>query len=404
MSEAGDRITDFDGITKRFAEEISQARRELGTVNIAVFGNTGVGKSTLLNAVFGRDLAATGTGDSVTAHIQYHGGAPEPLGIYDTPGFETGGAERQLLDEISHVFADNHRKPLSEQIHVVWFVENSQTHRFVDSQANIVTHLAGFGVPVMMILTRVRRTPSGDTPKATRELAAAITARNLPVTPRGKVFLVNALADPEMGDPSHGLAELLDATFAAIPDSLHEALVAAQRLDLVRKRRAAAKIVNRFSLTSGAAGATPVPVADLVLVTGSLTRMFARISAAYGIPFRKKQLARLAAAVLLTGGASTATSRLVLKASGAQLAKLVGGQTAKLGGRFVPVANVVIAAAAGASAALVAKAAGHAWCRVCEYMLAHPDTEALVNDEVLSLFHRHFRDRGGPPVGELTDS
>jgi len=393
---------DFDGIRQRFTDEIHQARLELGTVNIAVFGNTGVGKSTLLNAVFGQDLAATGTGNSVTAHIQYHGGAPEPLGIYDTPGFETGGSEESLLSEIEHVFADNHRKPLSEQIHVVWFVENSQTHRFVDSQATIVRKLASFGVPVMLILTRVRQTRTGEPASATRDLVTAINQRDLPTSPRGMVFLVNALPDPEFGDPSHGLTQLLNATFAAIPDQLHEALVAAQRLDLVRKRQAAAKIVNRFALTSGAAGATPIPIADLVLVTGSLTRMFARISAAYGIPFKKKQLARLAAAVLVTGGATTATSSMVLRASGKQLAKLAGAQTAKLGGRLIPVANVVVAAAAGTGSALIAKAAGHAWSRVCEYMLKHPDTDALINDEVIGLFQRHFAERGGPPTDAVT--
>lgn len=392
---------DFDGITRRFGEEVAQARYELGTVNIAVFGNTGVGKSTLLNAVFGKDLAATGAGDAVTAHIQYHGGAPEPLGVYDTPGFETGAGQDTLLSEIDQVFADNDRKPLSERIHAVWFVENSQTSRFVDAQAALVQKLASSKVPVMMVLTRVRRTPAGKPTTATTNLVQSIVDRGLPLTPPSTVFLVNAVADPELGDPEHGLNTLLEATFQAIPRELHEALVAAQRLDMERKRRAASRIVNRFTLTSAAAGATPVPLADLVLVTGSLTRMFARISAAYGIPFKKKQLARLAAAVLVTGGAATVTSSAIVKMSGKQVAKLATRETSKLGARLIPVANVVVAAAAGTGSAMVAKAAGHAWCRVCEYILKHPDSDALVNDDVLSLFQHHFGRRSGPPDDRL---
>jgi GTP-binding protein EngB required for normal cell division len=402
MTTPSHGMADFDGIRQRFDEEIGLARRELGTINIAVFGNTGVGKSTLLNAVFGQDLAATGSGSPVTAHIQYHGGPPDPLGIYDTPGFEIGGSADTLKSEISQVFRNNASKPLAEQIHAVWFVENSQTNRFVDAQAALVTHLASFGVPVMMILTRVRKTTEGGYPTQTTSLADSIISRDLPFTPAATLFLVNAKHDPELGDPAHGLTVLLDATFAAVPDQVHQALTAAQRLDLARKRQAAQRVINRFSFTSAAAGATPIPVADLVLVTTTLTRMFARISAVYGIPFKRKQLARLAAAVLVTGGASHATARAIMKASSKQVAKLAASQLGKQSGKLVPVANLVVAAAAGAGSAVIARAAGHAWARVCEYLLTHPDSEALVGEEVLGVFARYFDRSGRQEARQIT--
>lgn len=398
MTAQPQRIADFDSIKHQFNAEIHQARHELGRINIAVFGNTGVGKSTLLNTVFGRELAATGSGSPVTQHIQYHGGSPEPLGIYDTPGFEIGGSTKTLLSEITQVFKDNKKKPLADQIHVAWFVENSQTNRFVDAQSEIVSHLASFGIPVMMILTRVRKLGNGDYPSQTKALADNIIGRQLPLTPHQTVFMVNALADRELGDPAHGLTRLLDATFRAVPESVHEALTAAQQLDLVRKRQAAAKVINRFTFTSGAAGATPIPVADLVLVTTSLARMFARISAAYGIPFKKKQLAQLATAVLLTGGVTHAASKTITRASGKQLAKLVTSQAGRQGGKLVPLANVVVSAAAGTSSALLAKAAGHAWSRVCEYLLTHPDNEPTTMDHIMELFAHQFTRRARIPV------
>ena len=42
---------------------------KLPTANIMVVGGTGVGKSTLLNAIFGSELAATGKGKPVTKQI-----------------------------------------------------------------------------------------------------------------------------------------------------------------------------------------------------------------------------------------------------------------------------------------------------------------------------------------------
>ncbi|NLH69727.1 MAG: hypothetical protein GX454_06060, partial [Brooklawnia sp.] len=44
------------------------AKAELPRYNLAVLGATGVGKSTLINAVFGEDLARTGIGAPVTQH------------------------------------------------------------------------------------------------------------------------------------------------------------------------------------------------------------------------------------------------------------------------------------------------------------------------------------------------
>ena len=392
MTARPQHLPDFNYVKHQFHSEIGQAQAERGTINIAVFGNTGVGKSTLLNAVFGRRLAATGTGDAVTEHIQYHGGQPEPLGIYDTPGFEIGGSAKKLESEITQMLKRNDRKPLTDRVHVAWFVENAQSSRFVDSQAKLVSHLASFNIPVMLILTQVRRSANGAYPASVTALADSIIDRQLPLTPPGTVHLVNAQSDPEFNDSVHGLRRLLAATFDAVPHEVHQALVAAQHVDLERKRQEATKIINRFTFTSGAAGAAPVPVADLVLVTSSLARMFARISAAYGIPFARKQLAQLATAVLLTGGATHATSRAILKASSKQVAKVASTQAGKQGAKLVPLANLVVSAASGTSSALLAKAAGHAWARVCEHMLMRPEEPQEVT-HAAELFSQKFDER-----------
>ncbi|MEJ1229857.1 MAG: GTPase [Galbitalea sp.] len=46
--------------------------------NIALFGATGVGKSTLLNAIFGAPIAKTGVGDPVTQSTELFVNAAEP--------------------------------------------------------------------------------------------------------------------------------------------------------------------------------------------------------------------------------------------------------------------------------------------------------------------------------------
>ena len=55
--------------------------------NVLVIGNSGVGKSTLINAVLGEDVAITSWGDSgTTIKLDIYNG--EPFNIIDTIGFE----------------------------------------------------------------------------------------------------------------------------------------------------------------------------------------------------------------------------------------------------------------------------------------------------------------------------
>jgi uncharacterized protein (DUF697 family) len=55
------------------------------------------------------------------------------------------------------------------------------------------------------------------------------------------------------------------------------------------RRARATKLVERFSLWSGAAGLIPVPFVDLAAVGGVQIQMLRRISQLYGVPFSKNR-------------------------------------------------------------------------------------------------------------------
>jgi uncharacterized protein (DUF697 family) len=77
---------------------------------------------------------------------------------------------------------------------------------------------------------------------------------------------------------------------------------------------AASKVVDRFTLWSGAAGLIPVPLVDIVAVGGVQLEMLRRISEIYGVPFSdnrgKSILASMAGSVIpastAAGGVSSA--------------------------------------------------------------------------------------------------
>src|SRR5712692_2234073 len=64
----------------------------------------------------------------------------------------------------------------------------------------------------------------------------------------------------------------------------------------------ASKLVDRFSLWSGAAGLIPIPLVDMVAVGGVQLQMLRRLSAIYGVPFSdnmgKSVIASLAGSVI----------------------------------------------------------------------------------------------------------
>jgi uncharacterized protein (DUF697 family) len=72
---------------------------------------------------------------------------------------------------------------------------------------------------------------------------------------------------------------------------------------------AASKLVDRFSLWSGAAGLIPVPVVDIVAVGGVQLEMLRRLSQIYNVPFSdnrgKSLIASLAGSVIPASTAST---------------------------------------------------------------------------------------------------
>src|SRR6266446_2036177 len=77
-----------------------------------------------------------------------------------------------------------------------------------------------------------------------------------------------------------------------------------------RRDELASKLVDRFSLWSGAAGLIPVPIVDVAAVGGVQLQMLRRLSEIYGVPFSdnmgKSVIASLAGSVIPASTATTA--------------------------------------------------------------------------------------------------
>ncbi len=305
-----------DWFRDSFRSEYDKQDAALGRFTLAIFGKTGVGKSTLINAIFGEEVARTGIGEPVTRGSHLYLDKIGHLGIVDTQGLEVGRDSKEILSELGKAMAQMRRLPLSEQIHVAWYCVRGMDRRFEDTEADFVRRLDEMGLPVLVVLTQVPRRWDAETgqghfhPDAVL-LAEQIMARRLPIA-GGRPFMTYAMADEFAGQAAYGLQEVLDATFRVAPEGAHGALVAAQQIDYDRKAAGGAEVHNRAPpAAAGAAAATPIPFSDATLLVPIQLGMMARIAQIYTIKFERAALMAVVSATAATQAGRAAFTGLI---------------------------------------------------------------------------------------------
>ncbi|MFC7497133.1 MULTISPECIES: GTPase family protein [unclassified Nocardioides] len=360
-----------------FGKAWKDEAEEIGRFNLAIFGKTGVGKSTLVNAIFGEEIAATGIGEPVTRaeHLYLHRSGT--LGVLDTRGVEVGRDNAQLINELRDYLHGMRRKPLAEQVHVAWYCVRAGDRRFEATEGDFIRALHELGLPVILVLTQVPRSvgPGGGSrvhPDA-EALAASIAALDLPIQD-GLIHYTMARDDEFTGQTAYGLQELLDATFRGAPSGVAHAITAAQRIDFDRKRERAEAAIKVATGAATTAGASPIPFSDAAILVPLQLTMMASIAVTYGISIERSTAASIAA----TAAATTAGRSLV-------------GNLIK----FVPGAGTAVAGTINAGVAgTFTFAMGHAWLRVCE-RLARGELRtvggALDSDRIHRVFMDEFK-------------
>jgi uncharacterized protein (DUF697 family)/predicted GTPase len=366
----------IDDLIREFKDAYGKEQKRLGCFNLAIFGKTGVGKSTLVNTIFSESVARTGNGRPVTEGLDYYAHPSGYFGVYDSEGIETGEKGDAILERFRRLIADKRSQDISEHIHVIWYCVRWSDRRFEDSQAEFVKALASEDIPVLFVLTQVPRNADGELHPEAVELAQDILSRDLPLAPENIVFHTMALADSFSGHPAHGVQELLDATFQVAPEAVVKALTAAQKIDLERKVREARKVVAPVAASAAATGAAPIPFADAALLIPLQVGMMARVSAIFGLGIQKGTLATLAGAAFAGGGVTQAGKYLV---------------TSML--KLVPGANIAAGVIRGGVASALTYAVGEAWIVVCThlYKLGPTAAENIPTDEIRHLFMEEFK-------------
>lgn len=360
-----------------FRTEFDKQSAAMGRFNLAIFGKTGVGKSTLINAIFGEEVARTGIGEPVTRGSHLYLDKVGHLGIVDTQGLEVGKDNKEILSELDKAMNQMRRQPLSEQIHVAWYCIRGMDRRFEEAEANFIRRLDEMGLPVIVVLTQVPARDGQLHPDAV-QLAEQIMAQRLPIA-GGRPFMTFAKRDEFSGQPAYGLQEVLDATFRIAPEGVEGALVAAQEIDHSRKAKEAHKHIAAAAGLAATAAASPIPFSDAAMLVPIQLGMMARIAQIYKIKFERAALMAIASTTAATGAGRAAFTGLL---------------------KMVPGAGTVAGGLVGAGvASTFTYAMGQAWLAVCQRVVTGTFGvvgQAIDNDALREAFAEEFRKRVMP--------
>ena len=343
---------DTDKIAQEAIDAIAEKIKNLNTLNIIVAGKTGVGKSTLINAVFRDKLAETGMGKPVTDHMRKISKKGIPLAIYDTKGFELGrDVQQQVKQEVMETISKGlATQDINKAIHCIWYCINTASNRVEPEEIEWLKELSKENqitqVPIIVVLTQSFSKKNAD---AMRKM---ILNENLDVVQVVPVLAEDYEIDEEYVAKSYGLDVLIHVMGEALPDELMDTLQNVQIASLAEKKKRAQAAIATATLAAAGEGAAPIPFSDCALLIPTQLGMIASITVIFGFDVNKSILTAFLSSTLGSGGATllgkTVVSNLVKLipgvgtiAGGAISAATAGVLTAALGEAYIGIMTLV---------------------------------------------------------------
>mgnify|MGYP005862333025 CR=1 FL=1 len=346
-------------------EQLEKAISERGEVNILVAGKTGVGKSTLINAVFQGNYAETGQGRPVTQNTRKITKEGIPLSLYDTRGLELKEFKKNI-DEIEKLVVDlKNQKDPNKHIHAAWICIDENSRRVEDAEIELCNLLSKY-VPVIGVITKCI---SDNGFKAEVQILLQNT-KNIVRTNS----ISRTLDDGHIISPT-GLENLVDLTMEIIPEGQRKAFAAAQKVSLKQKINKSHGIVATAASASAVTGASPIPFSDAVALVAIQVGMLASITAVFGLDLKKSFLITLVSSTLTGAGATLAGKSIF-----ANLMKFFPGAGTWAGG-----------AISAGTAGVLTTGFGEAYIGTLSQLTKNKDLNEINNEEIIKEFKSRLK-------------
>ncbi|MBQ9021428.1 MAG: GTPase domain-containing protein [Eggerthellaceae bacterium] len=366
--------------------------------NVLVIGNSGVGKSTLINAVLGEDAerkAPTSVGISgTTDKLEIYESESIPFRIIDTIGFEPSFLKRNSAIAAIRKWSKEATKEggrKDREINVIWFCVEGTSSKLFPEAIKALSRATSMweSVPVIVVITKSYSVPDRESNIRMVHTAFAQQKRYsknlrdvIPVVASTFTLNETAFAAPE------GISELIDATNQAMPEGIRAAATDIATFKLRRKRAQAQSVVGASVAAAAVVGAVPIPIADAAILVPIETAEINALAQIYEI--RKSNEAKQFLNSIVEAG----TAGIAAKAAIGALKALPGVHVAT---------SVLNAAVAGSIVAAIGESSVYAFEKVYlgEKSITDIDWVSQLMEDRLS---NEFIDRAANVINELANS
>lgn len=352
-----------------FKKIVDEAVKKMGKANIIIAGKTGVGKSTLINAVFHEKMAQTGVGKPITPNIKEYTKDGVPLRIYDTRGLELDNFSA-IADNIFGLV--NSKKTDNPQDHIVlaWYCINNFSKRIEDEEINFIKRLDSMGLKVIVVFTQTIF-------KSDKEFYEIVKGYLFDTGVQLARVLAEPFSEEEEGIVFNpwGLNELVDMSLQLLPEAQKNAFAAAQKISIDQKVSRSHGVVAAAATAAIGTGASPIPFSDAFVLAPIQVGMLAGISATMGLSLDRGFLSTLVTSAAGVSGATYLGKTIV-----ANIIKLFPGAGSLVGG-------AISATTAGA----LTTAMGEAYIAAIKYILQQNNSGDINPEELATVFREKMR-------------
>ncbi|WP_373454766.1 GTPase [Helicobacter pylori] len=350
---------------------------QIPKMNILLMGATGVGKSSLINALFGKEIAKAGTGKPITQHLEKYIDEQKGLILWDTKGIEDKDYH-DTMQSIKKEMEDSF-KTLDEKeaIDVAYLCVKETSSRVQERE--LLSFAKNWNIPTIFVFTNTQEKAGDAFVKETK----AIIDEEWGFKGFVRAYVrVNSVAFSFRGlkVPVEGLEELVDETKKYLSDAeknKRRHFLSIQKVKIQERKQAMIEecktIIHVASGAAGAAGLIPIPFSDALAIAPIQAGMIYKMNDAFGMDLDKS-----VAASLITG--------LLGVTAVAQVGRtLVNGFL-----KFIPVVGSV---AGSATAAIITEGIGFAYLKVLEKCFNDETGEVKLPGEVgmiTSLFKENY--------------
>ena len=273
-------------------------------VNIIVAGKTGVGKSSLINYIFGKEVAKVGDGQPVTQEIQEYDFENDNITLFDTKGIEAKDYEKTLDNIKKYLELKQDSPDENDDIHIAWLCISERGDRVEEADRELLKILSEAGIPVIGVFTKRES-------KRESSFVNKVVEDNLLPEAKAIVRVRSITEEVEIEDnlvelKPKGAEELLEETYKYMSEGRKNAIKKAQtavlkdRIEVMSKE--ADVLTNWYAAGAAAIGATPLPFADSLALAALQTKMIVDINTIYRVDAGTHTFTDIAAALITITG------------------------------------------------------------------------------------------------------